>query len=387
MNEHDLNLDRMREAVLKLEVTQYAKAEAQLAKEELRQDIREQIRIEMLSLRSEAREDRRRLLGYAILAFTILIGGDIWTVWSSVNRLQGEVQKALQIEVEKNRQTAAAVLATETQKMHDQIRERLNHEFETPRLHQMIGEEARRYTANEAQAYINTQVEAVLKPFREQVSQELARSEHTTQQLQQNEQRLTKAIEESEKLTKSLSQQVSLLTRRNDIYGLGAAAIDEGDRASLGVLTVISEDQAETKVIRETAEAEMLKVKAFWVGIDKIRASEFHWTGIDGKPKAEAELTACDLLHELRNSKFWQVRAKAAQLLANQKKVGVPEGLLRVIQSDSQLHTVRDAVKSFEQITGYRSGDVFGLPFIEIWWKDHAEETTKKLQKLDCEVR
>jgi hypothetical protein len=39
MNERDLNLERMREAVLKLEVTQYAKVEAQLAKEELREHL------------------------------------------------------------------------------------------------------------------------------------------------------------------------------------------------------------------------------------------------------------------------------------------------------------------------------------------------------------
>jgi hypothetical protein len=93
-------------------------------------------------------------------------------------------------------------------------------------------------------------------------------------------------------------------------------------------------------------------------------------------------------LNDLQKNQSWFVRAKAAQLLSGHPKVGVPEGLLRAIEYDPDLHVVRDANRSWENITGHRSPDVFGFAeHLESWWKEHGPETTKKLEKLDCEMK
>jgi hypothetical protein len=113
MNERDLNLDKMREAVLKLEVTQYAKAEAQLAKEELREHLRQDASL----LRNDIREERRAFYTKVFVFVAFLIGGDAWTMWG----VYQHAQQVLQAEVEKNRRTVADVLSAETKKIRDQI--------------------------------------------------------------------------------------------------------------------------------------------------------------------------------------------------------------------------------------------------------------------------
>jgi hypothetical protein len=167
MNERDLNIDRMREAVLKLEITQFARGEALLARE----DLREYIRLELNSLRNEIRHERGKLVRNLILVLTILIGGDVWTIWGVFQHAKQTFQQALQIEVDKTQKRADVVLGAETERLRQQIRLRLDQEFETPRIHQVIESEARRYTATEAQSYITTQVDAGLKPFQAQVTQ------------------------------------------------------------------------------------------------------------------------------------------------------------------------------------------------------------------------
>jgi len=394
MSERDMNLDRMREVVLKLELTQYAQTEAHLAKEELR----EYIRSELLALRNENQLDRRKQYGTIAFIITILVGSDVW----AIQNLESRVQHALAAEVEKNRQLVAAVLATETTKMQRQIIDRLNQEFGTPRLQEMIGEEARRYTANEANSYITAEVETKIRPFRTQIDRSIADTNQLAAQnsenvkkfgdfLRQNEQQyradyqtLSKTVGDSQTLTKALSLQVAAQKRKSEISALANDAINNGTRSALEVLSRIMDDASEAAEIRELARSEMFRVKAFWVTAEKTLGIEITWRGVDGKPKAQTAVSTCELLSNLQNNKDWPVRVKAAQLLATHANIGVPEALLKAIQSDQQLHVVQDAVRSFTSVTGFQSPDVFGLPYVETWWKTHADEINKKLQKLDC---
>jgi hypothetical protein len=103
----------MREAVLKLEVSQYVKAEAQLVKEDLRDHIRQDLNL----FRNDIRLERRAFYAKVFVVAAFLIGGDAWTMWG----VYQHVQQVLQTEIEKNRMTFAAVLGAETKKIHDQI--------------------------------------------------------------------------------------------------------------------------------------------------------------------------------------------------------------------------------------------------------------------------
>jgi hypothetical protein len=206
-----------------------------------------------------------------------LVGGDAWTMWGVYQHMQ----TILQAELEKNRKIAAEVLTAETLKMREQIQSRLSHEFETPRLQQLIAGEARRYTANEAQTYIAAQVEAGLKPFQSQVrraTNDLELLQDGLQQYQKQSkadyQKLTHATAASEKLTEKLSEQIELGHRRDRIAGLEADAINEGgDRASFDILTRIANDPSEAKDIQGMAASEVSRIKAFGLHRLKQKAS------------------------------------------------------------------------------------------------------------------
>lgn len=383
MEQSKFDLDRMREVALKLDVNQYARNEVAITKAELR----DALQTEVTSLKEDIKVERRKVWGVAVALLAILVGGDIW----AVDALRQKMLTALDDEVNRSRKAVEKSLMTETRSMQVEIHKRLAKEFEAPHLKELIGSEARRYTATEAKDYIASQVEAGLKPFRMQVEHAEAdlqrfRTGQTNYEKQYNSDyaKLSKTIAESEKLAQTLSAQVQILKRRNEVSALRVDAISSGNRASLDALNRIIADPKEEQDIKQMALSEALGVKSFWVSADRTKAWMIDWRGRDGKSKSESQLTTCELLDNLRNSPTWQVRAKAADLLAGHRKLGVPDALLRTIRNDPQLHVARDAVNAFVQITGYQTVDVLGLPFIEDWWKENAEAANKKLSKLDC---
>jgi hypothetical protein len=74
MGHHDINLEAMREAVLKLEVTQFARTEVQLAKTELRDYLQSEVTVQA----TQARQRNGKVVRYIVVAASILIGSDIW---------------------------------------------------------------------------------------------------------------------------------------------------------------------------------------------------------------------------------------------------------------------------------------------------------------------
>lgn len=160
MNEPDFNLDRMREVVLKQEVIQYAKIETQLAKEELREHIRQDLRLfqdEIRRDRNENRQERRNFYAKVFIVAAFIIGGDIWTMWG----VYQHAQQVLQAEIEKNRGIVAAVLEVETVKIRGQVqavKDDVNHaQIVAARISTLADDSLKKVTE------VTTQVETVKK--------------------------------------------------------------------------------------------------------------------------------------------------------------------------------------------------------------------------------
>lgn len=383
MDQRNIELNRMRDVALKLEVNQYARQEALITKAELRAILD----TDVTAFKNDIKNQRKSIWAWAGTVIAVLIGGDVWAMWSFAERMEA----ALQAEVEKNRSEVAAVMRKETEQMRAQIQKRLQSEFETPRLRQLIGAEAQRYTANEAKAYIASQVESGLKPFRllvENASQETHRLKDDQQEYEKKYRadysRLLNGIEQSENITKTLTTKVQMIDLRDQLFVLEDRAIQDGDRGAFKSLRDIALDAKKSPELRNAALAGMARTKAFWVGVDKTKAVKVRWAGRDGKSKDEVTLNTCDLMFEAQHNTDWQVRVMAVRLLANHRKVGVPELILKLVHENSQLHVVKDAVIAFGKVTGFAAPDVFGSPHVENWWKQNAEVTTKRLTQLDC---
>jgi hypothetical protein len=161
MSDH-INPDQLREVLLKLEVTQFAKGELHVIKE----DLREMLSRDLRDHRRELRDRNRWFIGIVLSTAAFIIGGDVWTVRDSVHRAQDAVNKEIEASRERSRET----LAAEVQRIRRNVSDRLDQEFSEPHIRQLVEEKAREYTEVEARSYINAQVENSLKPFHQQVA-------------------------------------------------------------------------------------------------------------------------------------------------------------------------------------------------------------------------
>src|ERR1039457_1768577 len=161
MSDH-IDPDRLREVLLKLEVTQFARGELHA----IRADMREILERDLSDHRRELRARNNKIIFIAISTAAVIIGGDFWTIRETANR----AQDAVNVEVQAVRARSRGVLASEVQRIQHEVSERLNHEFAEPRIRQLIEEKAREYTEVQARSYIAAQVDSGLKPFRQEVA-------------------------------------------------------------------------------------------------------------------------------------------------------------------------------------------------------------------------
>jgi hypothetical protein len=176
-----LHPDRLREVLLKLEVTQFAKGELHAVKEELR----ELLARDLSDQRREAAQRNRRVISIVVTIGAILIGGDIWTVWHTINRVQTAAQDAVNKEIVGIRERSHQALQAEVLRIQQGVSQRLDQEFATPRIRQLVEEKARDYTRVEAQSYIAGRVEEGLKPLHQHVENYKARIDQAYDELAQ----------------------------------------------------------------------------------------------------------------------------------------------------------------------------------------------------------
>lgn len=177
----------------------------------------------------------------------------------------------------------------------------------------------------------------------------------------------------------SLSAELATLKKRNEIMKLGDLGTQAADRSALEELERIERESQDVS-IKTAASSEIARIKSFWVGITRLKGQELSGTSPDGKKKKSSDFSTAEIIHEMLSHPLWNVRALAAQALRNREEKGVPEALIMCIKNDRNLEVVKDAVKSFEGVTGFDSPDVFSADRIESWWKENAEETLKKLK-------
>lgn len=379
--------DQYSDAERKIDLNQYARTEMQLAREEMR----ERLASDFKGYRSEFQR-KFWILGSMTVLSIIGLGIQYFQYERRVGQYLTDQEKKTRVRVDDTLASAVRDVQVETQKalsgavesVRKSVNIRLNEEFQTPRIQQTVSDAA----AAQSKTLMDQRITPEVRRIRDQTAADLRKFQDFLHGYETNYKtdfdKLSKTTGASEALVQSLREQIEIISLRNRVAELGDAAITDGDRSSFDVLNNVADDPAQTAEARKLNFSEALQVKKFWIGINRIKAQQFTWRGSDGKPMEENQLSTCDLLRELQNSGIWQVRAKAAQLLSDHHEVGVPEGLLAAIKSDRNLHVVADAVHSFGSVTGFQSPDVFGQPFIENWWRDHNQDVSKSLAKLNC---
>jgi len=181
-----------------------------------------------------------------------------------------------------------------------------------------------------------------------------------------------------------LAKQVSSLEDRDNLMQLSDDAINNGDRQAYEKLSIVANDASKGESIRNAAKAEWFQVKRFYIGLTRLKGMNLaKWqsdgTKIDVK---NDDLTTQELIQSLLNHNLWTVRAMSASALSKRKEKGVPEALLQAIRLDQSLDVVKEAIDSFESITGYTCSDIFDSEGgASEWWEQHKTEVEPELKE------
>jgi len=130
------------------------------------------------------------------------------------------------------------------------------------------------------------------------------------------------------------------------------------------------------------ASAELLRVKFFYASGTRSASYMLPMATLypSVKSKTEKQLTQKELTDLLLDGeKDWRVRRRVAFLLGDKRSYEVAESLAEAIRSDPSLDVIKEAVFSFEAITGYRSPDLFEMKDLLEWWDTNAVELKKTL--------
>jgi len=145
--------------------------------------------------------------------------------------------------------------------------------------------------------------------------------------------------------------------------------------------------QSEDSDLLERARAAVLEVKLSYIGTTRIKGIEIHRTKEDGSRIEEDNFETHWLIEDLINNRNWIVRTKAANLLAKHKEINVPEVLLEAMENDPNLWVRKEALDSFETVTGFIASDVFQFETGEPreWYLKNKDEVIKKLTNREQE--
>lgn len=181
---------------------------------------------------------------------------------------------------------------------------------------------------------------------------------------------------------KILVKEVGYLKMRNDVLKLGDEAIATGDAAPFEEIENIYQSSTDGN-IKTIALSEIFRVKNNFATMTRIKGIEVKYIEPrTGKEFIENEIPTEALIQGLKETEPWQYRARIAELIKNKKEKKVPEALLEAIKSDKKLEVRKEAMDSFEAVTGFTSQDVFRYKPAEEWWNQNKENVEKELKEL-----
>lgn len=170
-----------------------------------------------------------------------------------------------------------------------------------------------------------------------------------------------------------LEQQVKILEKRSELTRLADKAIANGDSKAFEDLKKYT-SQNVSENISDTAKAELLRVKKFYIGMTRIKGRDISYKGLLGRKYTGDEISTSVLIKNLKTNSDWRVRVKSAELLGKRKEENIAKVLLKAVKEDENLNVRKEALDAFEKVSGYQSSDVLDYkPALE-WWEENKKE-------------
>jgi len=241
-------------------------------------------------------------------------------------------------------------------------------QLEKPRIQALINEAASRKAEN----MIREQISPTVKRLRERISSKVIEFEEFQSAMKR----------EVEQEHQAVLDEVVKVQSRSMLLELGDKAIWDLSRPAYEQLLGIA-NEAGDEVLRLAAKSEIIRVKNAFTGSARTRGVFLSRVEEEGKETLESDFDTTELIDLLLNHPNWKFRARSAQMLAERKEPDVPQALLESMREDQNLEVFKEALKSFEAITGYQAPDVFGYTSCNDWWKENSETFIESLEKAE----
>ena len=131
------------------------------------------------------------------------------------------------------------------------------------------------------------------------------------------------------------------------------------------------------------ASAQRFQVKLFYIAGTRVKGLHLQEKKTDGSTAEikDEDVPTQELIQLLvTNEKL--TRSVAAYILRNRKEKGVPEALLKTAKFDQNLDVMKEALQSFDLITGYNNVDIFGYEYALKWWMENKVTVDPKLKDM-----
>jgi hypothetical protein len=279
------------------------------------------------------------------------------------------------------------------------VTDRLDKEFASENIRAVIADAAQRAAASQTKQLI----EGELRPATDQALREIKQQREDVTKFAQQVRRDTGAQisdvrrdlqgqgdqekNAMEKLrqdyTKSLNDLKALVAYQEQLKGIDLlkGASISGDAASFYKLESYASTDAS---LVDAAHSAGLEAKVMYISSTRVKSVSVFLLNPNGSHGAADEKIPTDKLFSefpLNQRQQWEFRDKAAALLGTRREAEVPPTLITCMITDPNLWVRRDALRSFEQLTGYQENDVFDFQAAANWREKNKDTYLSSLPK------
>jgi len=243
--------------------------------------------------------------------------------------------------------------------------ERIAKQFEEPRIQALLQDVAKMKTTD----LMQRQADPELKRFRKELSERV-------EEFGQFQSKMRERLDQDYQIFLS---ELLRIQKRSKIFELGDMAIAEMSRSAYEELLEIVNEPSDPS-LQLAAKSEVARVSNAFVNSSRTLGFRIQRQNAFETETEESDFSTSELVEILIEDPDWRSRAMSAQLLANRKELGVPEALLESMKSEENLEVLKDAIRGFESVTGYKVPDIFGYQQCSEWWESNGEEFNESLR-------
>lgn len=242
---------------------------------------------------------------------------------------------------------------------------KIEQQFEEPKIQALLQEVARA----KAQKMMERQIEPELKRFREALSDRFSELEELQSVMK----------EKMQQDYQIFSDEVLRFQRRSTIYELADTAIEYMSRPAYEKLLEFVNDSTDPS-LQLAAKSEITRINSALLSSTRTAGATLSMESAGDTENEASDIATPELIEALINDESWKSRARSAQLLAERKEPGVPEALIASMRDEENLEVLKDAIRAFEAVTGYRAPEILGYEYCSEWWEANASAFLQEVE-------